>query len=243
MINISVITVSFNAKHCIAATMASIRGQGNVNFEYIVVDGDSTDGTIDIIHENEDIVDKLLVEKDSGIYHAMNKGLQLARGRYVYFLNAGDQLKRGVLEEVERVIEERSPTMVYGDLQTSSKVIPVRNMYRNKFRGIPHQACFYNKDSIGMFDTRFKVCADFKQYLLVRVIKGFDAQYISNVVAEFDSIKPDKDVSQRRSYDILRTKEKIFLVWSQLTGTERIYGTLFYLYHYLKFRLCLSRRL
>jgi len=87
---ISVVTVVFNAKEDIARTMSSVFSQDYPNVEYIVVDGKSTDGTMDIIRPDEHRLDYLISEPDEGIYDAMNKGIALAGGEWLIFMNAGD---------------------------------------------------------------------------------------------------------------------------------------------------------
>ena len=88
---LSVITIVYNNARDIERTMQSVLGQSYANIEYVVVDGLSNDGTLDIIHKYDNKVSKLISEKDNGIYDAMNKGLAAATGDYVMFMNSGDQ--------------------------------------------------------------------------------------------------------------------------------------------------------
>ena len=87
---ISVITVNMNDEVGLAKTIASVTNQTYENIEYILVDGGSSDKSIEIIQDNRDSIDRLLIEKDVGIYHAMNKGISLATGQWLLFMNAGD---------------------------------------------------------------------------------------------------------------------------------------------------------
>jgi glycosyltransferase involved in cell wall biosynthesis len=89
---ISIITVVFNGKSLIEGTIKSVAGQTYSNIEYIIIDGGSTDGTLEIIKNYQSKITISRSEKDNGIYDAMNKGLRLATGDYVLFLNAGDEL-------------------------------------------------------------------------------------------------------------------------------------------------------
>src|SRR3569832_2355471 len=88
---LTVITIVFNDARHIERTMLSILGQKYPDIEYIIVDGLSTDGTLDIVKKYSDSINKLVSEKDEGIYDAMNKGLALATGDYVLFMNSGDE--------------------------------------------------------------------------------------------------------------------------------------------------------
>ncbi len=89
---LSVITVVYNNVRDIERTIQSVTRQTYTNIEYIIIDGHSTDGTLDIIYEHEDKIAKLISEPDKGIYDAMNKGLAMATGDYILFMNSGDEI-------------------------------------------------------------------------------------------------------------------------------------------------------
>jgi glycosyltransferase involved in cell wall biosynthesis len=89
---VSIITVVFNGARFLEATIQSVINQQCKNFEYIIVDGGSTDGTLDIIHKYEKQISKWSSGTDSGLYDAMNKGIDLAIGDYLWFINAGDEI-------------------------------------------------------------------------------------------------------------------------------------------------------
>jgi glycosyltransferase involved in cell wall biosynthesis len=110
---ISVITVVFNGENHIARTIKSVIGQTYKQVEYIIIDGKSTDLTLEVVARFEG-VDKVISEPDSGLYDAMNKGLKAATGDYVWFLNSGDQIYSS--DTVERMFEglEEMPDVIYG---------------------------------------------------------------------------------------------------------------------------------
>ena len=87
----SIITVVLNAREDLANTIQSLKEQSFKKFEYIVIDGNSTDGSKELIERNKDFISKYLIENDNGIYDAMNKGLKISKGKYVGFINAGDK--------------------------------------------------------------------------------------------------------------------------------------------------------
>src|SRR5690349_12935935 len=89
---LSIITVNLNNRAGLEKTILSVKRQTNRDFEYIVVDGASTDGSAELIKLHGDVISKSLSEKDAGIYDAMNKGIQMASGDYLQFLNSGDTL-------------------------------------------------------------------------------------------------------------------------------------------------------
>ena len=110
---ISVITVVFNGKDHIGRTISSVLDQTYPNVEYVIIDGQSTDGTLEVIAQFEGI-DRVISEPDQGLYDAMNKGLQAASGEYIWFLNAGDEIYESTtLENMLSGIEEL-PDVLYG---------------------------------------------------------------------------------------------------------------------------------
>ena len=127
---LSIVTVCFNAERFIASTLQSIQFQTCKDFEYIIIDGASTDRTLSVIQAYPDIISDLISEKDKGIYDAMNKGLKRANGDYVWFMNAGDKIAEN--DTVERLIKtlKSKPDIVYSDtemIDESGKVLGLRS--------------------------------------------------------------------------------------------------------------------
>lgn len=98
---LSIITINFNNYSGIKKTIESVVGQKCSNLEYIVIDGDSTDGSVELLKKHDKMIDFWVSERDRGIYHAMNKGIQRATGDYLLFLNSGDWLVDGILDGAE----------------------------------------------------------------------------------------------------------------------------------------------
>ncbi|CAN5404494.1 hypothetical protein BH09BAC4_BH09BAC4_38480 [soil metagenome] len=92
MPTVSIITITYNAERFLERTIQSVVAQQATDFEYVIIDGASTDGTLDIIKRYEKHITTWISEPDRGLYDAMNKGLHRARGQYVWFMNAGDKL-------------------------------------------------------------------------------------------------------------------------------------------------------
>ena len=101
---ISIITVVRNAKELFLETLQSVKNQTYTNVEYVVIDGNSTDGTKELIKENQEFISKWISEKDESLYDAMNKGLELSTGDFVWFLHAGDTIP--TLQTLENLINE-----------------------------------------------------------------------------------------------------------------------------------------
>lgn len=193
---ISVVTVCYNAVRDIEKTILSVVNQTYPNIEYIIIDGGSKDGTMDVVNRYKDKIDVIVSEPDKGIYDAMNKGTKKASGDFLQFLNAGDVLCDSmVLDKIFSSGIEDTVDVVYGDIiyvmkhGTFYKVPEPIDKFTETFP-IAHPASFVNKkvfDSL-KFDTRLKIAADFA--LLKQIYdKGGNFLYKEGIpVAIFDSI-------------------------------------------------------
>lgn len=116
MPTVSIITITYNAERFLERTIQSIIGQSETDYEYIVIDGKSTDGTMDIIKRYETHITTWISEPDGGLYDAMNKGLHRARGEYVWFMNAGDTLHDSqTLANLLTAIQKTPADVYYSD--------------------------------------------------------------------------------------------------------------------------------
>ena len=117
-VKFTIITITYNAAQWLERTILSILSQSYGNIEYVIIDGASTDGTVDIIRQYAPGVSFWLSEPDKGLYDAMNKGLQHATGDYVWFINAGDTFyAANTLQQVAILLEgkKRWPDILYGE--------------------------------------------------------------------------------------------------------------------------------
>lgn len=169
---LSVITVVFNDVANIERTMLSVLNQTyNSNIEYIVIDGASKDGTLDVIRKHEERLAKVVSEQDRGIYDAMNKGLAMAIGEYVLFMNSGDEFYRN--DTVEKVFAA-SPNadIYYGETEMIDQNLRSLGRRRHKvpsilthnsFRfgmSVSHQAIYIRRVLVEPFDSRYTLSAD-----------------------------------------------------------------------------------
>lgn len=186
----SVITVCFNAASTIGDTLASVAGQDWADFEHIVVDGASTDGTMAAVEAHRHGRLQSVSEPDGGIYDAMNKGLSLATGDYVQFLNADDFLMRpDALSLVAARIAESGADCVFADTRfvvgaaarRAARFYSARRFRRWWLRiGAmpPHPSSFVRRDlmlRLGGFDTSYRLAADFD--LIARALIRADASW------------------------------------------------------------------
>jgi len=145
---ISVITVVYNGKKHLEQTILSVLNQRYNKIEYIIIDGNSTDGTLDIIKKYEDQIDYWLSEPDNGIYDAMNKGIDLAKGEWINFMNAGDKFYES--NTIEKVFKECDlhADFIYGHHQINydqnfskiQKALPIQNLWKGMV--FCHQSLF-----------------------------------------------------------------------------------------------------
>lgn len=189
---VSIITVCFNSAASIERTILSVIRQDYANIEYIIIDGGSTDGTVDIIKKYESKIARWISEPDKGIYDAMNKGIDYATGDYVNFMNAGDILYGN--DVISSVFGANSlDDVIYGDalMVTEHCTYRQRPLPLSDFRKtLPfcHQASFARMSHMKTvkFDLSFKSAADYNfMYLLWRNEATF--AYIPCVIAEFDA--------------------------------------------------------
>lgn len=181
MLKISIITVSYNAAATIEQTILSVVGQMYPHIEYIVMDGGSTDGTVDIIRKYEDQIAYWVSEPDQGIYDAMNKGIRRATGDYLYFLGADDWLRDDqVMQEVSEFIRLHPGYGLYmGHVFLYHPKLRMEKRQRVFFsteavkRGhmYPHQGMFAQRELLQAgFDTKYKIAADYK-FLLQNIVR------------------------------------------------------------------------
>ena len=212
---ISVITVCFQAEQCIAKTIESVKRQTYPDIEYIIIDGASSDGTMAVIEETlGHYPAKIISEPDRGIYDAMNKGIGLASGEYIHFLNAGDvYYDERVIEETVRRIEKTRADIVYGDIEY---LYPDGSRERRNYDGkcsrqiyyltgdcINHQAMFAAARlfSENLFDVDLKICAD-RDWIMKKSKKGasFHAMGFLVCVYSYDGVSlQQKDISDREA--------------------------------------------
>ena len=193
---ISIITVVFNGEEYLEKTIQSVMNQDYNNIEYIVIDGDSTDDTVDIIKRYEHCVDYWISEPDFGIYDAMNKGIDLANGEWINFMNVGDGFCRkstisnifnkeycdGIITGFVKIVDSYGVWKGYRhpNQRLSHCDLAIENC-------IAHQATFINInvfDCIGRFSLNYKVQADYDFWIKAKKMK-VKFQFVNEDVAYF----------------------------------------------------------
>lgn len=199
---ISIITISFNSENTIKDTLRSVRNQSYANIEHIIIDGESTDGTLDIIQSHlQRFTDHQFVsEPDTGIYDAMNKGLWRATGDYICFLNSDDlYVNNYVIENVvQEIIEQHYPRMLYGDLwyvdrENTDYVYRYWEAGRyNRLKLLfgwmaPHPTLFIQRELVkkyGYFDTNLTLAADYEMMVRLFFRHRVSAHYLPKILVK-----------------------------------------------------------
>lgn len=196
---VSIITVVYKNKDTIKDAIESVLNQTYKNIEYIIVDGASTDGTVEIIKSYGNKIDKFISEPDNGIYDAMNKGIKLATGDIIGFLNSDDfYASNNVLEKVTNEFIDKKVDSVYGDLvyvdnKDVTKVVrywkskPYKEGLFKKGWHPPHPTFFVKREiyeKYGKFRLEFKIAADYELMLRFLEKHKISTAYIPKVLVK-----------------------------------------------------------
>jgi len=209
MPKISIITVCFNAEKYIEQTIKSVIEQKCSEIEYIVVDGASTDKTLNIIRKYESKITQWISEPDKGIADAMNKGIRLATGDYLLFLNADDYFQASdAIAVVTSWMGECKDIYIYDTIFLKKEGGVRRHSgafgKRINFKGVCHQGVLCKKDlfeKIGSFNTSFKVCMDY-DFFMRAYRYGATGQYIDEIL----SVMRDGGISSRQDWPSLKQR-------------------------------------
>jgi len=206
---ISIVTVVFNGEKFLEGTIQSVISQTYESIEYIIVDGGSSDDSLNIVRKYEDLIEYWVSEKDSGIYDAMNKVIDLARGELIFFLNAGDTLfEANTVENIAKICEPNNS--IYGNVVFS----PSQKVYGGKFsklkllhKNICHQSIFYDNNFLkkNKFDLHYSILADYA--INFKLFGKSPPRYADIIVARYD-----ENGKSSREVDLLFRKDKEILI-------------------------------
>ncbi len=196
MIPISVITINFNNLEGLKRTVQSVINQTNIDFEYIVIDGGSTDGSAEFLHENASHFSYYCSEKDNGIYHAMNKGIAQATGSYLLFMNSGDelvsepQILKSCLPHLQADVVSFSCQLRKNlQMQGVRTHFEQPSLFQLWTRGLKHQSTFIKRSlfqSHGGYDESFKVAGDYEFWIRIGIHPQIRFRGIDKTIAIFE---------------------------------------------------------
>jgi len=225
---VSVITVVYNGAATLEATLLSVMEQSYPYVEYILVDGGSTDGTLRLIERYKSQIAAWVSERDKGVYDAMNKGVRMATGDWVYFLGSDDRLQdKEVLNDIFSDPANLDCDLLYGDVTSPS----YHGLYDGPFtfgkllsRNISHQAIFYKRnlfDTVGGYELRFRMHADWDLNIRWFKTPGIRTKYVNRHIADFgaEGLSAGHDVTLIREV-LIRER----LRWLRQQGIKKLHS-------------------
>lgn len=232
---LSIITINYNNAKGLAKTIESVTGQRRQDFEYLVIDGGSTDGGQKLLYGNSRI-NYCVSEKDNGVYHAMNKGIKAATGEYLLFLNSGDTLyENDVLEKVypylngETGIVYGNSVFVTDDGCRRENMSPARLTFGHFIHdGLNHQATFIKRSlffKYFLYNEQYKMYADWEFFIYVLCAGNEPYQHLDVFICNYDFSGFSSNAGLRAKYETERqqTFQKYFpLMLTDIQNLEEI---------------------
>lgn len=236
---ISIITVSYNAIATIEGTILSVINQNFENFEYIIVDGGSTDGTVDIIKKYQDKITRWVSEPDKGIYDAMNKGVGMSKGEWVNFMNSGDEFEIENFNLFHHAFYDKKYGVVYGDVIIKKenvfelvKASPLNQL--NYSLNFCHQSSFVRTELLrkNPFSLKYKISSDYDFFLKI-FVSGYNFCYVGCAVSVFEYGGLSSGVSKKY------IKERMSIIFESHRGLK---NKLWFTFKFLKMLLPINRK-
>ena len=243
---VTIITIVHNNVKTIRTAVQSVAHQSYENIEHIVIDNCSNDGTLEAIYQQENDISLIISEPDDGIYHALNKGIKLANGEIIGFLNSDDVLKnRNTITTIVQNLMAEDNEAVYGDLQYFSKQRPnriIRSWKSSKYTSkkfrqgwMPPHPTFYTYKDIylkyGFFDTSYKISSDYEMMLRLLYEKKIKAKYIPEVLVKMQrggvSNQNLRSIMLKSKEDFLIMKKYNFSLLTLINKTLRKFSQFF----------------
>lgn len=187
---LSIITICYNNRQGLEKTLRSVCAQLTPEVEYIVIDGGSTDGSVDLIKQYADHITYWVSEPDKGIYNAMNKGIAVAKGEYVNFMNSGDCFVSD--DVIARVLPRLQGKDFYvgGEIRGKKVIKSPRSIKFSHFlyHALPHQGAFIRTELLKKrpYDESYKIAADWEQMFYELIINNASYEQLPFIVALFD---------------------------------------------------------
>jgi len=211
MTKLSIITINFNNAKGLEKTIKSIICQLYNDFEFIVIDGGSTDNSVSIIKQYSEKITCWGSEKANGIFNAQNKGIEKANAEYCLFLNSGDCLvDENVLQKV--LSEKHTQDIVYGDMIILDESGQIKHLKMPDYIGVKrmladtlwHPVSFIKKElfsKFGNYNEQYKIVSDYEFFVRVIIAKKVSTKHVPVEVAVFDTSGLSSDISKRDELD------------------------------------------
>lgn len=216
---LSIITVNYNNADGLKKTMQSVLDLEFKDYEYIIIDGGSSDKSVDIIKyylENTELSNKITYwcsEKDDGIYNAMNKGLTHVNGKLVNLMNSGDCFISDSLNNLHAIVNKNPDTVLYGAVNQTKDGIYINTYAHNCDYSLEHGLCSQAvlipakfHEILGNYDEQYKICADFEFYQRINNARyGF--KFINRVICDYDitGVSVTQDDKRKRELKLIKS--------------------------------------
>lgn len=248
---LSIITINYNNANGLRRTIESVVSQTYNDYEYIIIDGGSTDGSVGVIKEYENKISYWVSEKDGGIYNAMNKGVKVAHGEYLIFMNSGDVFYRDkVLEEIQST--NKTDDIIVGKVYTNDgkeflyqPKLPTMFFFYSST--IPHQGSFIKKWLLDKYpyDEQLEITSDWKFFVEAVIFENCTISFVNVPVSMFDTegistSNPEKTWSEKLRVMKTMLPERVIQDLEYMKKTECLTQTIT---PYLKQRYCIDKLL
>ncbi len=211
MPKLSIITVNLNNAKGLQKTIESVINQTFTDYEYIIIDGGSTDDSKEIIEKYADKITYWVSEPDKGIYNGMNKGIKISAGEWVYLLNSGDWFYNDdVLNDIFK--RNINVAIIYGNVFfEKDKIIHAGkfNQYKLMWKNICHQSIFFKKTifkEIGFFNEKYKIVADWEHNIKWFTNRRIKQKYLNSIIANYEQ----GGISQNTDMEFIKDRKYIF---------------------------------
>jgi glycosyltransferase involved in cell wall biosynthesis len=246
MYKLSIITINLNNCFNLKKTIESVFSQTFTDYEYIIIDGGSTDGSKELIEKYQNRFVYWISEKDNGIYNAMNKGIIKANGEYLLFLNSGDCLYNDLV--LMQFFNKKSISdIIYGNVFWNPEISHHNGIFPDKLtfeyfkiNSLPHQASFINKklfEVVGLYDENYKIISDWLFFLLAiyrfncsyehrnQIITTCDTQGLSFEEDSWSKIVKEREEAVSKYFKAIAAEfERLYFLRNQLNLVKRSKG-------------------
>jgi len=236
---VSIITVVYNCEQTIERTILNIISQDFENYEFIIVDGGSNDNTLSILKKYENQITKWVSEPDKGIYDAMNKGVKMANGKWINFMNAGDEFAIRNFNSLFETMQNEEYGVIYGDVIIKKeegsflldKARPLDEM--NYLLNFCHQSSFVRRKILldNPFSLKYKISSDYDFFLKI-FIKNYKFSYINEPISIFELGGISTGISKKYF------KERVLIISD---AHQTLYNKFFFTFKFLKTLVPINR--
>jgi glycosyltransferase involved in cell wall biosynthesis len=235
MLQITVVIINLNNKRGLKNSIESFISQKSVNSELIVIDGCSDDGSIEVINKFKAKINKLIIERDNGIFDAMNKGVDLAEGRYIYFLNSSETFfSNNTLNKVVSITRKNNSNILYFDVEFYVKGLK-SNLKNNTSSWFVHQGAFVKVELMKKykFDINYRIFGDLDLWTRLKYDNQFNFLYFN-----FKIVKMDLDgVGSDPNIPFIKIKDKLYYARKNNLYLKTILSILNIIISYLIFKI------